>query len=119
MVKLAKFSLVSVVALLLMAPWAQRVFAPGSVDQSNQAKNLGHENREAAGFDTIAFTVPIGQELTPAQARLTGVDVYLTSVNRELGDGENITVNIGKGTINSAVIASASQFVPNFDEQGK
>ena len=118
MVKLVKFSLVPVVALLLMALWGQGVFAHGSVDQSNGAKNRGLERRGADGTVVIAPNMSIGQEFTPTQSTLTGVDVYLTSIPGDF-DGETIIVNIRKGTITSEVLTSGFQLVRTFDQRGK
>ena len=117
MIKLVKFSLAPVVALMVF--WVQGVFSHSSVDQSNEEINQGQEKQNVGGSNTIAFNMPIGQEFTPTQSILTGVDAYLTSVNPQLGDAENITVKIRKGTINSPVLATGFQLVRSFDQKGR
>ena len=108
MVKLVKFSPIPVVALLLVVLWmVQGVFAQGIVDQANEPPN-------PILFNTIASNMPIGQEFTPAQSPLTGVDVYLSCFCASGTQG--ITVNIRKGTITSVpILSSKSQDVLSSD----
>ena len=115
MLKRVSFITVPVVALLLMVLWVQGVFAHGTMDEANEGQVVGDPL-----LATISLNMPIAQEFTPSRPKLKSVDVYLTTVNLQfqLGDGENITVNIWEGSIGSVLKGSSSQVVPNFDNKG-
>jgi hypothetical protein len=86
--------------LAVLIPIASLSYAHGLVDQSN----IGY-----GGGTLISVHTPIGQEFTPSQPILTGVDINFRAVYDEGAD--TITVNIRKGTITAPVLATTSQLV--------
>lgn len=78
------------------------VFAHGNVDQS--------QITQTATLLTISFASPTGQEFTPSNPTLLGVDINVAPANPGFGD-DTLTVNIRKGTITAPILATTSQVV--------
>ena len=90
----------SVIVLALSVP-SSLALAHGTVDQSSLANT---------GSNTISSFQPAGQEFTPDESPLVGVAVGLDTANPGSGD-DTLTVNIRKGDITSAVLATKAQVV--------